>query len=364
VPGRLSALEGLRGLAALYVVFHHLAHLYLARQFEGLPRLFVFGQVAVIGFFILSGFVIHYSCFAKRSDLGLKDYAMRRFRRIYPLYFMALALGFLCVSFVNGGWAWPKGWDLLGGILMLQDHKKVGNWFHPLFGNSATWTLSYEWFFYMAYFPIAKVLVDREAVQKYVVAGVCFIGLTSYLIIPNQISLFMLYFPVWWAGVELAREYCRSGRITWLVQAPSLVILSVLAIAWYFGTHTGGPTSSAGAHPMLELRHFLTGLVLLLIGIAGYKLHRRGLALPFEKVAWLGTVSYALYVFHLPILYLTRKVDLTGNVLFDFMLWVAPLLFLLAYLAERKLQPRINRWLSTRDENRSSRPSAVATLRE
>jgi peptidoglycan/LPS O-acetylase OafA/YrhL len=53
----LHQLDSLRGFAAAYVVVHH-AH--LAPQ-SAFGNLLFFGQEAVILFFLLSGFVIHYS---------------------------------------------------------------------------------------------------------------------------------------------------------------------------------------------------------------------------------------------------------------------------------------------------------------
>jgi peptidoglycan/LPS O-acetylase OafA/YrhL len=78
--GRLQKLECIRGLAAFYVVLHHLARIFLHHRWYRLP--FVFGPEAVMVFFVLSGFVIHYSTRVSPADLGIKNYSVKRLRRI------------------------------------------------------------------------------------------------------------------------------------------------------------------------------------------------------------------------------------------------------------------------------------------
>ena len=61
-------LECLRGLAAGYVFVHHFAHIILAPKYPRLASLFVFGQSAVMLFFVISGFVIYYSTFGRSRN--------------------------------------------------------------------------------------------------------------------------------------------------------------------------------------------------------------------------------------------------------------------------------------------------------
>lgn len=81
-----TALDGMRGLAALLVVIFH------ADPFFG--QLVPGGYLAVDMFFVLSGFVIEHAYGQKlRSRLGLWMFTKLRLIRFYPLYLVGLAAG-------------------------------------------------------------------------------------------------------------------------------------------------------------------------------------------------------------------------------------------------------------------------------
>src|ERR1700742_911024 len=93
---RLAGLDGLRGLAALYVVVYHVS----LRASPGYPDAgalfwvgwFSYGRFAVLVFIVLSGFSLALS--PARDDWrldGIAAYARRRARRILPPYWAALA---------------------------------------------------------------------------------------------------------------------------------------------------------------------------------------------------------------------------------------------------------------------------------
>src|ERR1700761_1299292 len=100
-PGRrLPGLDGLRGLAALYVVVNHV----FLRTFPGYPAdnapfwagWFIYGRFAVLVFIVLSGFSLALSPARHGWRLdGIAAYARRRARRILPPYWAALAFSLL-----------------------------------------------------------------------------------------------------------------------------------------------------------------------------------------------------------------------------------------------------------------------------
>src|SRR5438445_13464934 len=96
VPRRIAGLEGLRGLAALYVVVNHI----FLRAFPGYPvdhapfwaAWFIYGRFAVVVFIVLSGFSLALSPARHGFRLdGVWRFAVRRARRILPAYWAALA---------------------------------------------------------------------------------------------------------------------------------------------------------------------------------------------------------------------------------------------------------------------------------
>ena len=112
---RLAGIEAGRGIAAIGVVLCHVALIltktYDAHTFVGV---FEFGRVGVDFFFVLSGFIIAY---AHRKDLGcpaqLRHYLMRRFIRVMPTYWIALAL-----TLTLGGYA-LSAFDMASAALLL-----------------------------------------------------------------------------------------------------------------------------------------------------------------------------------------------------------------------------------------------------
>src|SRR5690348_13697572 len=108
--GRLWRLEALRGAAAAYVVLGHIGSGWYGNPLLGLPVRF--GLEAVILFFLISGFVIEYSAYGGRKAgelIGFGDYLVKRVRRIYPLFLLALGLSYLSQSLLMRHWA-PARW--------------------------------------------------------------------------------------------------------------------------------------------------------------------------------------------------------------------------------------------------------------
>ena len=102
------SLNGLRFIAALVVIVHHLEQIKL---FFGLPSLFfkwhfikIVGELGVTLFFTLSGFLITYLLLAEKERFGtvfVKDFYIRRVLRIWPLYYLIIILGLLVLPHVD-----------------------------------------------------------------------------------------------------------------------------------------------------------------------------------------------------------------------------------------------------------------------
>lgn len=338
---RLGALECLRGIAGFYVFLHHFAHIALQRRYPRFARLFVLGQPAVMIFFIMSGFVIFYST---KEESSFREYFIRRFRRIYPLYLVAMLLAYFAQCVAQRAWVAPGGWHLLGNLLMLQDGgDKPGVWTGPFLGNAPLWSLSYEWFFYLAFFPVFRWMAKWPGQQRYVVAGLSLTGFFTYFAWPNPISTFLMYFVLWWSGVELAREWKTMQRITLRGQATSLLAVGVLTILWSSKVVAARAEGNMSAfnHPGLEFRHFLTTLVILVVGLAWYRLGAKGFYWVFGWGRYLAPISYAVYICHAPVIVLATVLHLFPTPTLDFV-WVLPAVLGLSWLLERKLQPAIN----------------------
>lgn len=340
--GKLERLEQLRGAASFYVFVHHYVRHNLPEA-PGVARFFVFGQVAVLLFFLLSGFVIHYSAL-RRGGLSARDYFVRRFRRIYPVFVLALLLSYLAACVRAGSWIGPDLRSLGLNLLQLQGlDRSPGQWVDCYMGNEPLWSLSYEWWFYVLFFGVFVGTRDRPGHRAWWALGISAVGFASDVLLPNPLSLVASYFVLWWLGAEMATQWVDSGRITLRGQSKALLGAGILTVCWC--VHAVVVARYAGSfdpyhHPGITARHFVT--TMLVVGVGWVWMRMRGVGLdvllrPFGAVA---PFSYALYVMHLPFIFIAKTMS-TGWGLLDF-LWITPLLFALCWLIEQPLQKRIN----------------------
>ncbi len=308
-------------------------------------------------FFVISGFVVYYST-AKHGDHAFGPYFARRVRRIFPIFLIALVLS--CVTGRLLGRANAGAFSflqLLGNVFMLQDFDggKPGVWVSPFNGNLALWSLSYEWWFYMLFFPIYRFVPAK--LQIHVVAALSLLGFITFSILHNQVSLFLMYFVLWWSGAELARAYLSRVPLTIMSQRRSILYLtlfSILAAApvWFARVHH--QPLSFGIHPILEFRHFLACLLFLIIGLLWAHIRWVGFRSIFGAFAYVAPISYGLYVFHFPLAVNSSYLEAINFAPLELSGYVA-ITFLIAYLAEVPFQ----NWINQKTSSLVERPNAA-----
>ena len=149
---RLIGLDGIRGLAALYVVINHV----FLRAFPGYPvdhapfwaAWLIYGRFAVVVFIVLSGFSLALAPARHRWRLdGISRFARRRVLRILPAYWAALAFS-LAVAWLivpQPGHGMPDAKSVVVNGLLLQN--LVGA---PI-PNRSFWTIAVEAQLYIAF---------------------------------------------------------------------------------------------------------------------------------------------------------------------------------------------------------------------
>ncbi len=313
---RLTGLDGIRGLAALYVVINHV----FLRAFPGYPvdhapfwaGWFIYGRFAVVVFIVLSGFSLALSPARHGWRLdGVSAFARRRARRILPAYWAALAFS-LAVAWLlvpQPGHGMPDAKSVLVNGLLVQN---VVGAHSP---NAAFWSMAVEAQLYLA-FPLLVLIVRRfgAAVMlvtiTLVVASIGIVGphvahLGTFVVQspPDLAALFAV--GVLAAGIVGARQAHRSWpwhRLALGAAAP------VLALIWWQGS-------------VWTLDHlFWVDLALgpavacLLAGVATGRPASLLRLLDTRPVRNLGTSSYSLYLTHAPIVVLVYEKMVAGRV--------------------------------------------------
>jgi peptidoglycan/LPS O-acetylase OafA/YrhL len=166
---RVVGLDGIRGLAALFVVLNHI----FERAWPGDPGAnraplwaawMLYGRFAVVMFIALSGFSLGLA--PARSGWRFKSiatYAHRRAWRILPPYWAALGFSLVMTWLVlaQPGWARPNGKSVVVYGLLVQDVYHVGT------PNKAFWSIAIEVQLYFL-LPLLLLLVRRVSARAMV----------------------------------------------------------------------------------------------------------------------------------------------------------------------------------------------------
>ncbi|RZM86182.1 MULTISPECIES: acyltransferase [unclassified Escherichia] len=144
---KLDSIQVLRGIAVLLVIaFHFRVYLngvYAQKDLGDI--MFRIGEVGVDIFFVISGFIITYSSINKDRNKPL-EFAIKRFFRLYPVYFIVLTL----VISLNYETIYTISQIIKSYMLIPIDYNFIGPWS----GYSIiipAWTLTYEIWFYTVF---------------------------------------------------------------------------------------------------------------------------------------------------------------------------------------------------------------------
>jgi peptidoglycan/LPS O-acetylase OafA/YrhL len=141
--GRLAWLDALRGFAALCVVFDHGSTLLLQSVRDFLYQWLNLGQYGVFVFFLVSGYIVPASLERKGS---VRSFWISRAFRLYPMYLVALIISAVAYKTrygtISGAEHAPLT-SVASWVLMLPNVLAGPN------VPNVTWTLSYEMVFYL-----------------------------------------------------------------------------------------------------------------------------------------------------------------------------------------------------------------------
>ncbi|MFT3738847.1 MAG: acyltransferase [Breznakibacter sp.] len=328
-------LDGIRGLAAFYVLIGHARWLLWEGYSEGyvlhpesyniwekflvyLMSFFRYGHEAVLLFFVLSGFVIHLR-YARNLRIDPNTsfdhwpFIKRRARRIIPPLLLAFFVTFsldclgIWLSFPIYGQNTPYpniNTNIISDhsfLTLLGNMSFVMGFYVPVFGtNGPLWSLAYEWWFYMLY-PLLYYAIRRSFLVATIIVSFLYLLVNSLSFKPIIVIEIFSYLPIWWLGVVLAECYASRTQRTFKYLIPFGIILFI--VPW--------KTINTNLH---AFNQFLWGLGFMGV-FAGlfYFQHKAKILRPFEILKPLGDISYSLYVIHMPIIVFISGILMQAN---------------------------------------------------
>ena len=257
-----------------------------------------------------------------------------------------MALGYMIESFKNGSLSNPELKALFLNLLMLQDigFLKPNVIVEPYMHNSPLWSLSYEWWFYMLYFPIQNFIRSKKT-QSLVVFSIAIASSLAYGLYPEFIPRVLMYISIWWTGVFLSNKYIANSSMSIYELKIPLVSLFTICIILSIQTLTfisSGHSASIGIHPFLEARHHVFALLVIILAIAWNKHKWIFFDKIFAPFAILAPMSYVIYISHY---YLVANANYLAFLNNNTIAWVGYIICLLifSWFVEIVLHPKLQR---------------------
>ena len=311
-------IDFLRGASALAVVLYHVrVDLWVGwnairaqpDQFSAIDKASAWLSVgtpfmgsAVMLFFMVSGFCVHFAYAAGGRPFEAGPYARRRFFRIYPPYLAIIAVTFIIERLALALYTVPgSSWQtIVKTIFMVQNYGFAAG---QMSANPSLWSLPVEAELYLAY-PLFlwccanygfKVTMSSVAIIS---VGVLLISLQfpwdSGVFHPDY--NFLLFWIIWCGGALLAEMLKRDRLPRWNFGLTALMIC-LLLIALVADLKR----VPVGVH------HLLWGAFYFLLMLWGLCKAEALRAVPIwlqKPILSIGVFSYALYLVHFPLFHL------------------------------------------------------------
>lgn len=355
-------LDGLRGVAALLVMWYHVFEAFATSPFD---QKFNHGYLAVDFFFILSGFVIGYAYDDRwKKTMTTKDFFKRRLIRLHPMVIMGAVLGAITFC-IQGSVQWngtQVGLSMVMIALLLNlflipavpgtgPEVRGNGEMYPL--NGPSWSLFFEYIGNILYALFIRRLSTKALTVLVVASGV---GLASFAIFNlsgsnhlgvgwslsdyNLIGGFLRMMFAFSAGLLISRIF-KPVRIKGAFWICSVSILALLSMPYIGGDE---PSWMNGIYDSVCTLFLFPLLVYL--GASGKTTDKT----TAKVCKFLGDISYPVYVIHYPFMYLFYAWVWKDGLTFAqswpaaLMVFIGSILF--AYLCLKLYDEPVRKWLS------------------
>jgi peptidoglycan/LPS O-acetylase OafA/YrhL len=254
-------------------------------------------------FFTLSAYLITDILLTERENntvISVKKFYIRRILRIWPLYFFGIALGIVIAIAINrpgdiNGFVW---YLLFAGNLYCIAFGWLGNPFAPL------WTISIEEQFYFLW-PWAIRRFSRRGLVACSLLFILAANLTLWILGQRHADMgrevwanTLVQFEMFAAGILLA---LAKKRLAWQNSGVGLILVLTGPVLWFFACYRYYLKQSGALGMAMSGTDLIVRYVLIALGCAAIL---QGFCMigPSHIPQWaayLGKISYGLYVYHL-----------------------------------------------------------------
>ncbi|WP_460542564.1 acyltransferase family protein, partial [Echinicola sediminis] len=288
--GYVPSLDGLRGLAIIFVLLTH-ANFQLGKN----------GIIGVDIFFVLSGFLITTLILEElniTNNFSYKAFYVRRFFRLVPaLIFLLLIVSLYAFLFTSGEVTTSILEEIIASLFYFYNI----SWVWGFGGESTllahTWSLAVEEQFYMAWPIILLILVKRMKILNMII-------LISFFVLVSLILKFEGFASAIYQSI--LHESILLGVLAALwrwhfnsVKMPNYFIVLSIAILVYSGVFPSDLIRSILQNGSRALFGLVTSI--LILTLLHNPAHILAKCLSNELLVRIGKISYALYLWHVPV---------------------------------------------------------------
>jgi len=361
---KIRYLDGLRGLAAFEVVFHHFILAFYPALFSigdiplhlpageeafasgSMLNLLYNGNFAVCIFFVLSGYVLSHKFFLDKEHEIITASAVKRYLRLVIPVTFSVFCAYLLMKFslfynqqaadISGS-GWLGGfWTFKPTFVSMLSQSFIGTFFTNVFDYNATlWTIAVEFIgSFLVFGFLALVGKVKNRYLAYAFLGIIF---------------FQTYYLAFILGMLLSDLMAHKNTIIAQFDRSTLIRTGLLLLGLFLGSYPSGRDAAGTMYSFMtnplvtdpEVVYHVWGAFLVILVLLDSRRMQKFFA--GKYLLFLGEISFAMYLLHFIILgsfssfvFLKMQplVPYAGAVIISFILSVA-LIFVTSYLMYR-----------------------------
>lgn len=346
---RIESLDGIRGVSILMVLLAHAATSFPKLLTNtAVFRIFSNGHTGVMIFFVISGYLITKLLLIERDKKGqisIKDFYIRRFLRIFPVFYIYIAVVMILKHTVYPGiftdyttifFAALYIWNYKHLLTGPSYHETNGNWF-----MGHLWSLSMEEQFYLIWPFTFKKIPNKKLINVVIILIIIIpvLRIVTYACVTENRNLIIrmlhtggdtILIGCLGALLERSEKFMNFLKNLWSKKwIVVTAFLYLFPLDWYL-------TSKFGEAYSVFIGYSLSNVAILFLIL--WCIYVPSPVYRFLNTPWvmqIGTISYSLYIWQQ--LILTKKyVSFTNTLPFNFIA-VFLIAFMSYYLIEKPI---------------------------